>query len=140
MAKTLSAWRHPLSPCITLGHTHRPPLWYNGGGGGGLMDPPLYNVVFDMLQCLKRILPSMESLWSSLHNEVYFVGGGTAGFLWHLKTRLSSWPPDWVLSRIRNQVKKIEKYFFALNPFAPEPPVTARADPGPFYPLWRHQF
>ena len=22
-----------------------------------------------------------------------------------------------------------------LNPFAPEPPVTARADPGPFYPL-----
>ena len=23
----------------------------------------------------------------------------------------------------------------ALNPFAPEPPVTARADPGPFYPL-----
>ena len=27
-----------------------------------------------------------------------------------------------------------------VNPFAPEPPVTARADPGPFYPLWRHQF
>ena len=27
-----------------------------------------------------------------------------------------------------------------LNPFAPEPPATARADPGPFYPLWRHQF
>ena len=25
-----------------------------------------------------------------------------------------------------------------INPFAPEPPVTARADPGPFYPLWRH--
>ena len=22
-----------------------------------------------------------------------------------------------------------------LNPFAPEPPVTAREDPGPFYPL-----
>ena len=22
-----------------------------------------------------------------------------------------------------------------LNPFAPEPPVTACADPGPFYPL-----
>ena len=28
----------------------------------------------------------------------------------------------------------------AINPFAPEPPVTARADPGPFYPLWCHQF
>ena len=27
-----------------------------------------------------------------------------------------------------------------INSFAPEPPVTARADPGPFYPLWRHQF
>ena len=27
-----------------------------------------------------------------------------------------------------------------INPFAPEPLVTARADPGPFYPLWRHQF
>ena len=27
-----------------------------------------------------------------------------------------------------------------INPFAPEPPVTARADPGPFYPLWYHQF
>ena len=27
-----------------------------------------------------------------------------------------------------------------INPFAPELPVTARADPGPFYPLWRHQF
>ena len=22
-----------------------------------------------------------------------------------------------------------------INPFAPEPPVTVRADPGPFYPL-----
>ena len=27
-----------------------------------------------------------------------------------------------------------------FNPFAPKLPVTARADPGPFYPLWRHQF
>ena len=27
-------------------------------------------------------------------------------------------------------------YTYALfNPFAPEPPVTARADQGPFYPL-----
>ena len=31
-------------------------------------------------------------------------------------------------------------FFAYFNPFAPEPPVTARADPGPFYPLWRHQF
>ena len=28
-------------------------------------------------------------------------------------------------------------YFYPafINPFAPGPPVTARADPGPFYPL-----
>ena len=85
------------------------------GGGVFWWKPPLYNVVFDMLQCLKRILPSMESLWSSLHDEVYFVGGGTAGFLWHLKTRLPSWPPDWVLSRIRNQVKKQKNIFLRLT-------------------------
>ena len=30
--------------------------------------------------------------------------------------------------------------FNTFNPFAPEPPVTARADPRPFHPLWRHQF
>ena len=36
-----------------------------------------------------------------------------------------------------------KSFFLSLslfNPFAPEPPVTARADPHPFYPLWRHQF
>ena len=27
-----------------------------------------------------------------------------------------------------------------INPFAPELPVTARADAGPFYPLRRQQF
>ena len=59
------------------------------------MDPPSF-IVFDMLQCFKRILPSVESLWSSLHDEEYFVGGGTAGFLWHLKTRL----PPWILKFI----------------------------------------
>ena len=30
--------------------------------------------------------------------------------------------------------------FQYINPFAPEPPVTARGDPGTFYPLWCHQF
>ena len=30
--------------------------------------------------------------------------------------------------------------YFTFKPFAPEPPVTTRADQGPFYPLWRHQF
>jgi len=27
-----------------------------------------------------------------------------------------------------------------INPFAPEPPVTARADPRSPYRLWRHHF
>ena len=30
-------------------------------------------------------------------------------------------------------MKPEDQFFF--NPFAPEPPVTARADPGPFYSL-----
>ena len=29
---------------------------------------------------------------------------------------------------------------FSIVPFAPEPPVTVRADPRPFYRLWRHLF
>ena len=31
-------------------------------------------------------------------------------------------------------------HFNNFNPFAPEPPVTARVDPRSFYSLWRHQF
>ena len=34
-----------------------------------------------------------------------------------------------------NEVETLFCYYFILNPFAPEPPVTARSDPGPFYPL-----
>ena len=45
---------------------------------GGWMDPPPPRV-FDMLQYFETILPSEESLWSSLQDEVYFMGGGTAG-------------------------------------------------------------
>ena len=66
------------------------------GGGGGLMDP-LLPWVFDMLQYFEKILPSVESLWSSRQYEVYFMGGGAAGDLWHQQT----WSPSWVLSRIR---------------------------------------
>ena len=32
-----------------------------------------------MLQYFETILPSVESLWSSLQDEVYFMGGGAAG-------------------------------------------------------------
>ena len=41
---------------------------------------------------------------------------------------------------MKNNVNKIHVKHDRINPFAPEPPVTAHADPGPFYPLWRHQF
>ena len=37
--------------------------------------------VFDMLQYLETILPLVESIWSSLQDEVYFMGGGAAGGL-----------------------------------------------------------
>ena len=45
----------------------------------GGVDGPLPPRVFDMLQYFETILPSEESLWSSLQDEVYFMGGGTAG-------------------------------------------------------------
>ena len=55
------------------------PTVLQGGGGGGGWSPTW---VLDMLHYLKTILPSVESLWSSLQDdEVYFMGGGTAGGL-----------------------------------------------------------
>ena len=58
-----------------------PPPWYKGGGGGGgVMEP--FPWVFDMLQLhFETILPSVETLWSSLQDEVYFLGCGAAGGL-----------------------------------------------------------
>ena len=35
------------------------------------------------------------------------MGGGTDGGLCHHQQWLSSWPPSWVLPRIRNQVKTV---------------------------------
>ena len=43
----------------------------------GWMEPLLG--VFDTLQYFETILPSVESLWSSLHDEVYFTGCSVAG-------------------------------------------------------------
>ena len=57
-----------------------PPRWYRrGGGGGGWMGPPLGGV--DILEYCEKILPLVENLWSSLQDEVYFMGGGAAGDL-----------------------------------------------------------
>ena len=51
-----------------------------GRMGRGGMDPPS-PWVFDKLQYFETILPSVEHLWSSLQDEVYFMGGGAAGGL-----------------------------------------------------------
>ena len=61
---------------LTLGRTCKfiPPPWYKLVGW---MDPPTR--VFDMLQCFEMILPSVESLWYSVQDEVYFMGGGASG-------------------------------------------------------------
>ena len=60
---------------LTLSDVHTPTVVQ-----GGLMEP--LPRIFDMLQYFETILPSMESLWSSQQDEVYFMGGGAAEDLW----------------------------------------------------------
>ena len=50
-----------------------------GGGVVGGWDPLLGGV--DILEYCEKILPLVENLWSSLQDEVYFMGGGAAGDL-----------------------------------------------------------
>ena len=57
-----------------------PPRWYRRGGVVGGWDPPLGGGV-DILEYCEKILPLVENLWSSLQDEVYFMGGGAAGDL-----------------------------------------------------------
>ena len=85
----------------TLGRT-RKVIPHRGTRGGGVngTSPPW---IFDMSRFFETTLPSVESLWSSLQDEVYFISGGTAGGLWRHQT----WSPSWILSRIRNQVKTV---------------------------------
>ena len=45
-----------------------------------------------------------------------------------------TWKKSW--SEIYLKLYKNDKF----NPLAPEPPITANADPHPFHCLWRHQF
>ena len=67
---------HQLNP-RTYTQIHNPTVVQ---GGGGVDGAPLR--VFALLQYFETILPSVESLWSSLQDEVYFMGGGAAGGLW----------------------------------------------------------
>ena len=50
---------------------HTPTVVQKGGVGA----PPSPPWVFDMLQYFEMILPSVESLWFSLQDEVYCMGG-----------------------------------------------------------------
>ena len=103
-AKIMEITIRKLTVHLTLGRTRKvvPPPWYKGGG---LMEP--LPRVFDMLQYFETILPSLESLWYSLQDEVYFMGGGAAWGLWRHQTWSSSWSPSWILSRVRNEVKTV---------------------------------
>ena len=98
---------------ITLGRTRNfiPPPGCKGGGG--LLEP--LPRVFEMLQYFVMIFHSVESLWSSLQDEVYFMGGGAAGGLWRHQTWSLSWLPSWIFSRIRIQVTTARIIKFALN-------------------------
>ena len=42
----------------------------------------LYYLARPTKTAMLRRLPSVESLWSSLQGEEYFMGGGAAGGLW----------------------------------------------------------
>ena len=48
-----------------------------------------------MFRYFKTILPSVESLSSSLQDEVYFMGAGAVGGL----RRHQQWSPSWILSK-----------------------------------------
>ena len=94
---------------LTLGRKRKviPPPWYKGVVDEGL--PPLPPWIFDMLQYLETIFPSVESLWTSLQDKVYFIGGDAAEGLWRHQT----WSPSWILSRIRNTEN--EEMIVAVN-------------------------
>ena len=70
------------------------PNYGTGGGVEGIHPPPLW--VFYILQYFQTILPSVKSLWSSLRDEVYLMGGGAAEGLWRHQT----WRPFWLPSCI----------------------------------------
>ena len=57
---------------------HTPTVVQGRGGGGGTVDGNPLVRVFYMLHYFETIFPSVESLWSSLQDEVYFMGGGVA--------------------------------------------------------------
>ena len=98
----------------TYTQIHTPPPWYKGGGGETGVDGTRPRV-FDMLEYSETILPSVEGLWSSLQDKVYFMGGGTAGGMWCHQQWSPSRPPSWILPRIRKQVNTTRNCEFLLD-------------------------
>ena len=86
----------------------------------------------------QKIMQTQTNAWWVLEvqNIVVILGDGTLGAREFSCKRANNIPK---LPSIDYVAKKLGTSH-DVNPFAPEPPVTARADPGPFYPLWRHQF
>ena len=86
-------------------------------GGGGLDGPPPpYSFLYAAVFWNDFPFSGKPLIWYSLQAKVYFMGGFAAGDLWHYQQWSPSWPPSYILSRIRNQVKNSEnEYFFALN-------------------------
>ena len=85
----------------TFTQSHTPTVAQGVGGGGEWWLDETAPRVFDMLEYSEAILSSVESFWSSLQNEVYFMGGGAAGGQWRYQEWSPSWPPSWILPRIR---------------------------------------
>ena len=88
----------------TYTQIHTPP-WYMGGGGRLNGTPPQS---FDMLHDFETILPSLENLWSSWQDEVYFMGGDAAEDLW----RHQQWSPSWIYQELEIRLKPGEMVIF----------------------------
>ena len=81
----------------TYTQSHTPTVVQGGGGvGAGRLIYPLLSFLY--VAVFETILPSVESLSSSLQDEVNVMGGGAAGGL----RRHQTWSPSWILVKIRN--------------------------------------
>ena len=80
----------------TYTQSHTPTVVQGGGGGPGGLIYPLLSFLY--VAVFETILPSVESLSSSLQDEVNVMGGGAAGGL----RRHQTWSPSWILVKIRN--------------------------------------
>ena len=85
-------------------------------GGGDWVDGTYPQSFWYVAVFCNDILPLVESLSSSLQDEVYFMGGGAAGGLWRHQQWLPSWLQSWILPMIRNHVKIVRNGdFFVLQ-------------------------